>query len=1096
MAEQSQNGGASGFLSETGIPSGLNRIKTRRVNANSGAEDSDRFNESPSTGFSIAGTPMKQKLKPLNKGHPRFGRPREGFRKGRKIARWFASSFFKDSHQALGDLPSAKSSALEFNRTDKEDPRRKLRKMRKNLSGDSPETRHTYKVPKCVKSFSHELGPKGGIQSAHPRAHSFNDLKELLGSLRSRFDSAKEVVNIELGSFSREMLEVLQKADSLTPDEYMMAEELTVLAQQCINMSSLEFRTKCETIVQDLTVRRQTCQAGLLKLFFTRILFILTRCTRLLHFEKDSGPVNEQSLDKFRECLERIPSVDMNWVVNKGFADSDTVDVLKQKDTAKKKLQGNDHVGSPSWATERRSKEPSHEQETELGMDHMSIEQKRSQNALTELLDDDQFHKIDNMFQMESMNREKEKYLDDSNLVICRICEELVPAIHLEPHSYICAFADKCISKHLDVNERLLKLAELLEYLLELRDSSNHEPYVNPEILRTRTNSTLTTESYSPKCSEWRSKGMDEMLEDLHEMDTACIEDSHLANLVSLKSHLLTKVNQYGSPSSNGSMASTSSTNSPRAGDTFWLDQSNLSEQEDLQQINDLADIARCVVGTDILEEGCHEFLLACMHDLQEILQHTKYKALLVDTFGGRIESLLREKYILACNQVDRTDDLGHPESARSLLDSASQSSTTSTPSHKERTSIDDFDIIKPISRGAYGKVFLARKRTTGDLFAIKVLKKLDMLRKNDIDRILAERNILITVRNPFVVRFFYSFTSTDNLYLVMEYLNGGDLFSLLKKIGCLEEAVARTYIAELVLALEYLHSLGIVHRDLKPDNILIGHDGHIKLTDFGLSKIGLMNCTTELSTQETAKNGILDANGQLNTDKVDSHQSAVGTPDYLAPEILLGTEHGYAADWWSVGIILFEFITGIPPFNADHPENIFDNILNRKIPWPLVPSEMSYEAQDLIDRFLVHDPNQRLGANGASEVKAHSFFSGVDWDNLTLQKAAFVPQPERMDDTSYFVSRYNSTGMEVDDISVDSDSDSSELHTNSGVEKMDECGDLAEFDSSPLDLSLMNFSFKNLSQLASINQDVLLQSGKESSRCSSPCKGSNLPGS
>ncbi|KAK4390678.1 putative serine/threonine protein kinase IREH1 [Sesamum angolense] len=260
-------------------------------------------------------------------------------------------------------------------------------------------------------------------------------------------------------------------------------------------------------------------------------------------------------------------------------------------------------------------------------------------------------------------------------------------------------------------------------------------------------------------------------------------------------------------------------------------------------------------------------------------------------------------------------------------------------------------------------------------------------------------------------------------------------------------------------------------------------------LTDFGLSKIGLMNCTTELPTQEMAKNGILDANGQLNTDKVDSHQSAVGTPDYLAPEILLGTEHGYAADWWSVGIILFEFITGVPPFNADHPENIFDNILNRKIPWPLVPNEMSYEAQDLIDRFLVHDPNQRLGANGASEVKAHSFFSGVDWDNLTLQKAAFVPQPERMDDTSYFVSRYNTSGMEVDEISVNSDSDSSELHMNSGVEKMDECGDLAEFDSSPLDLSLMNFSFKNLSQLASINQDVLLQSGKESSRCSSPCK-------
>ncbi|KAL2456425.1 serine/threonine-protein kinase pakB-like [Forsythia ovata] len=325
-----------------------------------------------------------------------------------------------------------------------------------------------------------------------------------------------------------------------------------------------------------------------------------------------------------------------------------------------------------------------------------------------------------------------------------------------------------------------------------------------------------------------------------------------------------------------------------------------------------------------------------------------------------------------------------------------------------------------------------------------------------------------------------------------MEYLNGGDLYSLLKKVGCLEESVARSYIAELVLALEYLHSLGIVHRDLKPDNILIAHDGHIKLTDFGLSKFGLMNCTSDLSGPETEKFDVLDMHDQLNDDSEDNHRSAVGTPDYLAPEILLGTEHGYAADWWSVGIVLFELITGIPPFTSEHPEIIFDRILNRKIPWPSIPSEMSFEAQDLIDRFLVHDPNQRLGAKGASEVKSHQFFTGVDWDNLALQKAAFVPQPESADDTSYFVSRYNSIGIQDDEISTGSTSDSSDLHSNSGLEKMaDECADLADFGSSPLDLSLMNFSFKNLSQLASINQEVLLQSGKDSSKCSSPCKGS-----
>ncbi|EPS65446.1 hypothetical protein M569_09330, partial [Genlisea aurea] len=508
-------------------------------------------------------------------------------------------------------------------------------------------------------------------------------------------------------------------------------------------------------------------------------------------------------------------------------------------------------------------------------------------------------------------------------------------------------------------------------------------------------------------------------------------------------------------------------------------------------QINHLADIARCVAATDFSENGSAEFLLACMNELQIILRRSKCKALLLDTFGGQIEGLLREKYMLSCIQDDVNDDIRHQESAGFFLDSASQSSTTSTPPysvHKERITIDDFDFIKQISRGAYGKVFLARKRTTGDTFAIKVLRKLDMLRKNDIDRILAERNILITVRNPFVVRFFYSFTSKENLYLVMEYLNGGDLYSLLKNVGCLSEEVARSYISELVLALEYLHSLGIVHRDLKPDNILIAHDGHIKLTDFGLSKIGLMNCTSGLSGQEK-KDGFRETNEQCSTDMGHCRFSAEGTPDYLAPEILIGTEHGYAADWWSVGVILFEFLTGIPPFNADNPENIFDNILNRKIPWPSVPSEMSPEAKDLIDRLLSLDPNHRIGTKGATEVKGHPFFSGVDWENLTLQKAAFIPQPEHMDDTSYFVSRFNSTGgMDVDDTSSESDCDGSESPRKFRAE-MDECGDLAEFDSSSVDLSLINFSFKNLSQLASINQDMLLQSGKETPKTSSPCK-------
>ncbi|CAA2994060.1 probable serine threonine kinase IREH1 [Olea europaea subsp. europaea] len=215
----------------------------------------------------------------------------------------------------------------------------------------------------------------------------------------------------------------------------------------------------------------------------------------------------------------------------------------------------------------------------------------------------------------------------------------------------------------------------------------------------------------------------------------------------------------------------------------------------------------------------------------------------------------------------------------------------------------------------------------------IWVLKKADMIRKNAVESILAERDILISVRNPFVVRFFYSFTCRENLYLVMEYLNGGDLYSLLRNLGCLDEDIARVYIAEVVLALEYLHSLRVVHRDLKPDNLLIAHDGHIKLTDFGLSKVGLINSTDDLSAPAVNETSLMeDDEQQLSASEHQRERrkkrSAVGTPDYLAPEILLGTGHGFTADWWSVGIILFELIVGIPPFNAEHPQGN-DNKIN-----------------------------------------------------------------------------------------------------------------------------------------------------------------------
>ncbi|CAI0436200.1 unnamed protein product [Linum tenue] len=1110
----SQRGSSSEALSSSeaaagGIPSGLNRIKTRRVSSREklSSKHDDAFEyksrEPPRPPPPFRGKLKQQKSLARVQGAGSSPSSRAGEQhKGKKIARWFSSYFSRDAGHLIG---SPMESGTEAGILEKEEPMATRfsnagnHQSQEQYSTESQiQTRS--KGTKVLKSFSHELGLQNGVTAPPPRAQSFTDLKELLGSFHSRFDAAEELAKVELATFAADVMDILDNIDPSLEEEFNMAQDLLSLAQLCMEMTSSQFRAKCEEVVQDLTDKRKNCQTGLLKWLFTRILFIMTRCTRVLQFQKDSEPIDEITFNKLKKCLESIPSVELSWPANYGIADSGSVAApLSKKGKIKPKLEGQDNLSSLPEAIYYGSEQNDATlRKVSLELEQRLTSQEPKADPLSKVQPSSQGGNDSSCLLLEQghnfdvlVRSQEEHGVDGADTVICRICEELVPIYHLECHSYICAYADKCDVNCLDLDERLSNLAEVLEQIVDSRNMNSHLSYGSPS------SNSVTTEGCSPKVSEWRNKGVEGMFEDIHEMDTASIDEPNLS-LFNLKTHLGIKLGNHGTPSSTGSVASVSSTNSPMAGhfDSFWLEHNNPSELEDVQQMADLADIARCVASTDVTKDPSCEFLLACLQDLQNVLQRSKLKALVIDTFGARIEKLLREKCLVACDLLDTKipGDAKLKENSRFLLDNTPQSSTGSTPlhsSHRDRTSIDDFDIIKPISRGAFGKVFLARKRTTGDLFAIKVLQKVDMWRKNDVERILAERNILIAVRNPFVVRFFYSFTCRDNLYLVMEYLNGGDLYSLLRKVGCLEEDVARAYIAELVLALEYLHSLGIVHRDLKPDNILIAHDGHIKLTDFGLSKIGLLNNTIQL-TEPGTSGGILsdplDSREQQTEDK--RQHSAVGTPDYLAPEILLGTEHGYASDWWSVGIILFELITGIPPFTADQPEMIFDNILNRKIPWPSVPGDMSHDAQDFINRLLIHNPDQRLGANGPSENVSFIFQVPISiLPNLLLQ-AAFVPVPDSADDTSYFLSRFSqlSSGILNDNPNSSlSDDDSCNSSSNSKVE-MDDCGDMAEFDSLPIDLSSINFSFKNLSQLASINRDVLLQTGRDSSK-NSPSK-------
>lgn len=268
-------------------------------------------------------------------------------------------------------------------------------------------------------------------------------------------------------------------------------------------------------------------------------------------------------------------------------------------------------------------------------------------------------------------------------------------------------------------------------------------------------------------------------------------------------------------------------------------------------------------------------------------------------------------------------------------------------------------------------------------------------------------------------------------------------------------------------------------------------------MTDFGLSKVGLINSTDDLSGPSVSSSGILGDEKQSPREQRQKH-SVVGTPDYLAPEILLGMGHGATADWWSVGVILFELLVGIPPFNAESPQKIFDNIMNHDIPWPKVPEEMSYEAYDLINKLLIENPVQRLGATGAREVKLHPYFKNVNWDTLARQKAMFVPSTESAYDTGYFMSRYvwnpeedHVFGASDFDYMSESCSDtySSGSFSNAAEEDRDECGNLAEFGNRDLTVkySFSNFSFKNLSNLASINYDLVVKSIREDQAQSEP---------
>ncbi|NXN22019.1 MAST4 kinase, partial [Nycticryphes semicollaris] len=346
-------------------------------------------------------------------------------------------------------------------------------------------------------------------------------------------------------------------------------------------------------------------------------------------------------------------------------------------------------------------------------------------------------------------------------------------------------------------------------------------------------------------------------------------------------------------------------------------------------------------------------------------------------------------------------------------LDESLNSSNTSLKlQRKPRES--DFETIKLISNGAYGAVYFVRHKETRQRFAMKKINKQNLILRNQIQQAFVERDILTFAENPFVVSMYCSFETRRHLCMVMEYVEGGDCATLMKNMGPLPVDMARMYFAETVLALEYLHNYGIVHRDLKPDNLLVTSMGHIKLTDFGLSKVGLMSLTTNLYEGHIEK----DAREFLD-------KQVCGTPEYIAPEVILRQGYGKPVDWWAMGIILYEFLVGCVPFFGDTPEELFGQVISDEINWPEKDEAPPPDAQDLITLLLRQNPLERLGTGGAYEVKQHQFFRSLDWNSLLRQKAEFIPQLESEDDTSYFDTRsekYHHMETEEEDDTNDED--------------------------------------------------------------------------
>lgn len=288
-------------------------------------------------------------------------------------------------------------------------------------------------------------------------------------------------------------------------------------------------------------------------------------------------------------------------------------------------------------------------------------------------------------------------------------------------------------------------------------------------------------------------------------------------------------------------------------------------------------------------------------------------------------------------------------------------------PAELPKVTLEDFDLLKVLGKGGFGKVMLVRKKGTTDIFAMKVLKKEAVIRRNQVQHTKTETHILKQIRHPFLTRMFFAFQSEGKLYMVLNYLPGGELFYRLKREGRFSVERVRLYSAEIGSGLGHLHSLDMIYRDLKPENVLLDEVGHICLTDFGLSK-------ESVSTPTAAR-------------------TFCGTPEYLAPEILQGAGHGKAVDWWSLGTLVFEMLTGLPPFYSRNINHMYEKILKAEL---RCPSYLPADVKLLVESLLIRDPARRLGSGkeDIGELEQHAFFQPLDFTKVYNKEYTPVYKP------------------------------------------------------------------------------------------------------